>query len=222
MSDALRPPSTDAGARLAGLTLDAARPLLIVDVDEVLGLFLKGFTAFLADEGLELRLTSYALSSNMFRPGGLEPVTASQARDCFDRFFRDRCGHLEPTPGSAATLQRLSARASILILSNAPPQAEVLRAAWLRTHGFPYPFLLNDGPKGPVAAALAARVGAPSAFVDDLIPQLDSVAEHSPATATFQHVADPRLRPLAPRSDLHRRIDDWRELGAAIEESLRL
>jgi len=69
---------------------------------------------------------------------------------------------------------------------------------------------------------LAARVGAPSAFVDDLIPQLDSVAEHSPATATFQHVADPRLRPLAPRSDLHRRIDDWRELGAAIEESLRL
>jgi len=59
-----------------------------------------------------------------------------------------------------------------------------------------------------------------SAFVDDLIPNLDSVAEYSPTTATFQHVADLRLRPLAPRSERHPRIDDWAELGEAIERAI--
>ena len=48
-----------------------------------------------------------------------------------------------------------------------------------------------------------------------------SVAEHSPSTATFQHVADLRLRAFAPASDRHRRIDDWTELGAAIEAAVR-
>jgi hypothetical protein len=57
--------------------------------------------------------------------------------------------------------------------------------------------------------------------VDDLIPNLDSVADHSPATATFQHVADLRLRPYAPRSDRHPRIDDWAELGEAIQAAIR-
>jgi hypothetical protein len=57
--------------------------------------------------------------------------------------------------------------------------------------------------------------------VDDLLSNLDSVADHSPATATFQHVADLRLRPYAPRSERHPRIDDWAELGEAIEAAVR-
>lgn len=57
--------------------------------------------------------------------------------------------------------------------------------------------------------------------MDDLLHNLDSVADHAPATATFQHVADLRLRELAPASDRHRRIDDWAELGAAIEAAVR-
>jgi hypothetical protein len=57
--------------------------------------------------------------------------------------------------------------------------------------------------------------------VDDLLPNLDSVADHSPPTATFQHVADLRLRPYAPASDRHPRIDDWAELGEAIEAAVR-
>ena len=69
--------------------------------------------------------------------------------------------------------------------------------------------------------ALVAQTPHPSAFVDDLIPNLDSVADHSPSTATFQHVADERLRPLAPRSDRHPRIDDWGELADAIEAAIR-
>jgi hypothetical protein len=220
LTDALRQVPTTAEPRLVRLALDPGRPLVIVDVDEVLGLFLQGFVAFLRDEGIEVRLKSYALFENMFRPGGRQPVTGAEAKACFDRYFGGRCDDMEPAPGAAAALERLSRRASIVVMSNAPPQAEVLRAGWLRRHGLDYPLLLNDGPKGPRSAELAAQIGGRSAFIDDLIPQLDSVAEHSPATATFQHVADPRLRPLAPRSNRHLRIDDWRELGEAIEQAI--
>jgi hypothetical protein len=128
---------------------------------------------------------------------------------------------MEPAPGAVAALNRLKGRAELLILSNAPPDAERLRGQWLRRHGLPEALILSSGPKGPITAALVAQTQGPSAFVDDLLPNLDSVADHSPATATFQHVADERLRVFAPRSDRHRRIDDWAELGAAIEEAIR-
>ncbi|MFM1960998.1 MAG: hypothetical protein RL588_2515, partial [Pseudomonadota bacterium] len=60
-----------------------------------------------------------------------------------------------------------------------------------------------------------------SAFIDDMIPNLDSVAEHAPEIARFQTVADQRLRPMAPsRPDLHPRVDGWEALEAAIALSL--
>ena len=84
-----------------------------------------------------------------------------------------------------------------------------------------YPLLVNSGLKGPVAAALAAQASGPAAFIDDMIPNLDSVAEHAPEIARFQTVADVRLRPMAPsRPDLHPRIDGWEALEAAIAQSL--
>jgi hypothetical protein len=104
---------------------------------------------------------------------------------------------------------------------NAPAQARPLRSAWLKRHGLDYPLILNVGLKGPMTAALAAQTARRTAFVDDLLPNLDSVTEHAGGAATFQHVADERLRPLAPTApDRHRRIDDWVELGKAIETAL--
>ena len=144
-----------------------------------------------------------------------------EGRKLFDHFFANRCHEIEPAPGSIPALQRLARHAEILILSNAPADAERLRTEWLKQHGFDHPLILNTGPKGPIAAGLVAQTSCRSAFVDDLIPNLDSVADHCPQTATFQHVADERLRPLAPRSDRHRRIDDWAELGEAIEAAIR-
>lgn len=80
-----------------------------------------------------------------------------------------------------------------------------------------YPLLVNSGLKGPVSAVLAGQAEGPVVFVDDMIPNLDSVAEHAPEIARFQTVADTRLRPMAPsRPDLHPRIDGWTDLEAAI------
>ncbi len=205
---------------LESLGLASSRPLVIVDVDEVLGLFMLGFGAFVAEHGCELRFERFALFQNIYRPGATEHLDLAEGRKLFDEFFRSRCGEIEPAPGAVEALRRLERRAEILILSNAPAEAEALRGDWLKRHGLPRALILSSGPKGPVTAGLVAQTMGRTAFVDDLIPNLDSVAEHSPTTATFQHVADLRLRPLAPRSDRHRRIDDWTDLGEAIEASI--
>lgn len=207
--------------RFEALGLSPDRPLVVVDVDEVLGLFIKGFGDFLGLEGLDFRLERYGLFQNIFRPGAAEPIAEADAKALYDAWFRTRCGELEPAPGAIEALNRLSRHAEIVILSNAPAEAEALRIAWLRKHGLPHPLILNNGPKGPMTAGLTRQSRGRSAFIDDILSNLDSVAEHSPQTATFQHVADKRLQPLAPRSDRHRRIDDWKELGEAVMEAVR-
>lgn len=206
---------------LEDLGLSRERPLVLVDVDEVLGLFMQGFGDFLATHGLEMRIDRFALFQNIYRPGASEHLDLAEGKKLFDAFFAGHCHNLEPAPGAIDALNRLADHAEILILSNAPADAERLRTAWLRKHGLKHPLVLNSGPKGPIAAGLTAQTHHRTAFIDDLLPNLDSVAEHSPATATFQHVADLRLRDHAPRSERHQRIDDWRELGEAITRAIR-
>lgn len=207
--------------RLEALGLSIARPLVLVDVDEVLGLFMQGFGDFLQGRGLEMRIERFALFQNIYRPGATEHLDLVEGRKLFDDFFGGHCHEIEPAPGAIAALNRLAKSAEILILSNAPAEAERLRTEWLRKHGMDHPLILNSGPKGPIAAGLTEQTQQKTAFVDDLLPNLDSVADHSPTTATFQHVADLRLRPFAPVSARHPRIDDWAELGAAIEAAVR-
>lgn len=206
---------------LENLGISRARPLVIIDVDEVLGLFVKAFGDFLAERGLDLRIERFALLQNIFPAAGGPPIEREDARSLLEEFFRTRCADMEPVPGAIEALNRLGRRSEIVILSNAPPDAERLRSRWLVRHGLEHPLILNTGPKGPMAAGLVGQTPQRSAFVDDLLPNLDSVAEHAPATATFQHVADERLRPLAPAApDRHPRIDDWTELAAAIETAV--
>ncbi|WP_347340368.1 hypothetical protein [Phenylobacterium glaciei] len=207
--------------RLLDLGVDTTRPLLIVDVDEVLGLFMQGFGTFLEGRGLEFRVDKFALFQNIYLPGESEHLAIEDGRKHYEDFFRYGCGDMTPTPGGVQALQSLSEQAGIVILTNAPGPARLARARWLGRHGMDYPLILNTGPKGPLAAGLAEQAAGPAVFIDDLISNLDSVAESAPLVTRFQHVADPRLRPLAPaKPELHTRIDDWDELRAAIEQAI--
>ena len=213
----------DALTEASDLKIDPARPLLIVDVDEVLALFMVGFGRFLEPKGYEMRIDRFALFQNIYRAGATEHLDFTEGRTLFDDFFRFGHDHLEPTPHAADTLRALSQNASVVILTNAPDCGREPRAAWLARHGMDYPMVINQGAKGEAVAVLAARTSAPAAFVDDLLPNLESAAESAPQVHRFQLVADARLQPLAPSApDRHRRIDDWPTLRIAIARTLGL
>jgi hypothetical protein len=206
---------------LEACTVRPDTPLVIVDVDEVLARFMQGFGTFIARHGFELRFDRYALFQNIYRPGETQHLDLIAGRALFDDFFRDGAEDLLPAIGAADALADLSTRADVVILTNAPEHGRQARAKWLKTHGFDYPLVINSGPKGPSAAYLSERTASPSVFIDDLLPQLDSVAERAPWVNRFQMVADERLRPLAPSDpERHTRIDLWPDLKVAIEHKL--
>ena len=199
------------------------KPLVIVDVDEVLALFMVGFGRFLAPKGYEMRIDRFALFQNIYPAGATEHLDFAEGRILFDDFFRFGHDHLEPTPHAADSLRSLSREASVVILTNAPDCGREPRSAWLRRHGMEYPMVVNQGAKGEAVAVLAGRTTAPAAFIDDLLPNLESAAEAAPAVHRFQLVADHRLQPLAPSApERHQRIDDWPSLRTAIAGALGL
>lgn len=196
----------------ANALLDPARGLAIIDVDEVIGLFIAGFGRFLKTQGYELRFADYGLFKSIFVVGSAEPVERDQGKTLLDAFFGRGCDDIEPAPGAVSGLADLAGLAEVVILTNTPACGRELRGAWLARHGMPYPMIINEGPKGPAVRILADRVKGPVMFVDDLLHHLDSVAEAAPAVTRVQMVADPSLRPLAPSSPSHYRIDDWGDL----------
>jgi hypothetical protein len=202
-------------------TIAPGAPLVIVDVDEVLAQFMRGFGSFIGRHGFELRVDRFALFQNIYRPGETDHLDLIAGKVLFDDFFRDGADDLMPAEGAADALADLSTRAGVVILTNAPEHGRQARARWLKTHGFDYPLVINSGPKGPSAAQLSSRTSGPSVFIDDLLPQLESVAASAPEVTRFQMVSDERLRPLAPSApDRHARIDHWPQLKTAIEARL--
>ena len=192
--------------------VDPARGLAIIDVDEVIALFIAGFARFLGPHGYEFRLTRYGLLNNIYVSGAETQPDTAEARALFDRFFSHGCGDIDPAPGAVEGLASLAGLAEVVILTNAPETARELRGNWLKRHGMPYPMIINQGPKGPAVRTLANRVRGPVLFVDDLLSNLDSVAEAAPRVTRVHMIADPALRLVAPTNPNHRRIDDWTEL----------
>ncbi|MBE7217030.1 MAG: hypothetical protein INR64_01010, partial [Caulobacteraceae bacterium] len=179
----------DLRAACEGLAADPRRACVIVDVDEVLALFVQGFRAWLEARGYELRMESFRLFGAMHARGMDEPLERAEARALFDRFFAEGCADLPVTPDAPQALARLARRAQVVVLTAAPPQARAGRQGWLAANGLPYPLVFSDGVKGAAVRALHGAAGGPCAFVDDLLPNLDSVAAEAPEVARFQLVA---------------------------------
>jgi len=205
------------------LRIDPQAPLVIVDVDEVLAQFMRGFERFVVSQGYEMRLERFALFQNLYRAGESEPLDIVTGRRLFDAFFDLDRHEIEVAPGACESLRWLARRATIVILTNAPASSRPARARWLIENDLPYTLVVGQGPKGRAVAALAARTRGPAAFVDDLLANLESVAVEAPRVRRFQMVADERLRDLAPAArDRHQRIDDWPQLAEAIAHALEL
>jgi hypothetical protein len=87
-------------AEIADLRLDPAAPLVVVDVDEVLAMFVRGFERFLGGHGLEMRIDKFALFQNIFRPGADACIDLAEGQRLFNLFFEADVEDIDPAPGA--------------------------------------------------------------------------------------------------------------------------
>jgi hypothetical protein len=195
--------------QLQATQIDAARPLIITDADEVLLKFMQRVEHYLDTIGLWIDLSSFALSSNIKSKETNQPV---KVPTLIDDFFAAETPHIEAAEGAAQSLAALSAQAQIIVLTNLPAAHKQARIDNLSGHGMNYPVIVNSGLKGPAVKYLADKTGGPVFFLDDIPHNIDSVAEHAPDVHTIHFIADARLAKLIGKADgATARIDIWAE-----------
>lgn len=201
--------------------LDAERPLIICDADEVLFAFMAAFESYLNDTGHFFDWSSFALNGNIRRRSDSQPVEREQIPELLAGFFEARTATIAPIPGAAESLARLSRRGQVVVLSNLPSEQAPARREALLANGMDYPLVANSGPKGPAVHRLTAPIDAPSFFIDDGPNHHKSVAEHADHVRRLHMVADDRLaKLLGPAPHSHHRTDDWATAEAVIDTEL--
>jgi hypothetical protein len=204
----------------ATVPVTAGRPLLIVDADEVLLAFARGFDRFLNARGCYLDLASYRLHGNVRRSEDNVHLIDIEVTGLLDE-FREELDWLESIDGACETIASLRGTMDVVVVSNVSPAQAPARLKNLHALGLFAPLVANSGPKGPAVKTLARHAGKPAFFVDDVPIHHASVAELAPDVFRIHFVGDDRLKALMPTSPhAHLRADTWRDIDAFIRARL--
>lgn len=197
------------------------RPLIAVDVDEVLVIFTDHLDRYIRTLGYEMRLETYQLEGSIFPTGSTDPVPFDGCIELINRFFEVETEQQEAIPGGADCLAALAAHAQVVILTNVPRHGREGRRRNLDALNIPFPLIVNSGGKGKAMAWLAAKAGAPCAFIDDSVTQVASVAKHAPEVIRLHFAWAPAIRRLFPTcAEATCQVRDWAE--AEVELRARL
>ncbi len=215
------PADTLADLKAAGVM--RGRPLIAVDVDEVLVIFVEHLRRYIRTLGYEMRLERYQLEGSMFPLGSKDPIPFDACIELINTFFAHECETQEAISGGAAALASLSCDAQVVILTNVPKHARETRRRNLDALGLHYPLIVNAGGKGRAMAWLASMAEAPVAMIDDSSTQLESVAKHVPASirihfAEAEHIA--RLFPTCDHATCQ--VRNWPDCETALRGAMGL
>ncbi|MER9742463.1 MULTISPECIES: hypothetical protein [unclassified Mesorhizobium] len=199
------------------------RPLLILDVDDVVLEFIRPFPHFLKSRGFGLTLASFRLTGNIAETASGRLIEQPEVTALLGDFFDTQADWQSVTDGAEQALASLSDRVEIVLLTAMPHRHRAARRAHLDALGLPYPLLTTEMAKGPAVAKLRGSKGRPVAFVDDqptnLISARNSVAE----AHLFHLMADNSLRAfLPPVPDDIISVEDWHEAAPKIASALGL
>lgn len=209
--------------QLDALTIERDRPLIAVDADEVLVVFVDHLSRYIAGLGYEMRLDTWQLEGSIFEAETGDMVPFEGCIELIDRFFAAETAQQQPVPGGKAALDRLAERAQIVILTNVPAHGAEARRRNLDALGLTWPMIVNSGGKGRAMAWLAEACQAPIALVDDSSTQLQNVARDLPDSVRLHFIWAPFLQRLFPECPhATRQVRDWTEAEAALVELLGL
>ncbi|ESX23169.1 MULTISPECIES: hypothetical protein [unclassified Mesorhizobium] len=199
------------------------RPLLILDVDDVVLEFIRPFPHFLKSRGFGLTLASFRLTGNIAETASGRLIEQPEVTALLGDFFDTQADWQSVTDGAEQALASLGDRAEIVLLTAMPHRHRAARRAHLDALGLPYPLLTTEMAKGPAVAKLRGKNGRPVAFVDDQPANLIS-ARNSVADAHLFHLmADNSLRAfLPPVPDDIISVEDWHEAAPKIASALGL
>jgi hypothetical protein len=199
------------------------RPLLVLDVDDVVLEFIRPFPNFLKARGFGLTLASFRLTGNIAERATGRLVEQAEVTALLDEFFHTQADWQSITDGAADALATLGNRAEIIMLTAMPHKHRATRRAHLDALGLTYPLLTTEMAKGPAVARLRGKKRRPIAFVDDQPPNLVSARNSVADINLFHLMADNSLRAfLPPMPDDIVVVQDWHEAAPLIAETLGL
>lgn len=207
--------------QLRAVGLEPGRPLIAVDADEVLVIFVDHLARYIRTLGYEMRLERYELEGSIFPLGSDQPIPFDACIDLINRFFAQETEAQQAVPGGAEALAALSVEAQIVVLTNVPRAATDERRRNLAALGLGYPLVVNSGGKGRAMAWLSAAVGAPAAFIDDSVGQIESVAKHAPEVMRLHFAWAPHIARLFPTcAAATAQVRSWEEAEATLRARL--
>lgn len=208
--------------QIAELSLDD-RPLLVLDVDDVVLDFIGPFPRYLAANGFELRLDSFRLNGNILDIASGEPAAKERVAELIDAFFVAQAEWQHLIADAAETLAGFARDVEIVMLTAMPHRYRPVRRLHLDQLGLTYPLLTTEMAKGPAIRSLRGEKNRPVAFVDDQPRNLVSAMETVPDVHAFHLMSDNRLRPLLPPPPPGAHVvEDWRDAAPRIITALGL
>ncbi len=193
------------------------RPLLVLDVDEVLLEFIGPLCAFLNTVGFELKMDSFRLHGNIVAQDSGIAADKEAVTSLIDDFFHAQEKWQTPVEMAVETVAELAGTLEIVLLTAAPHRFRDRRRGLLDRIGFPYPLVTTEAAKGPAIAKIRGETGRPVAFVDDIPHNLVSVQNHVPDAALIHLMAHAKMRALLPPlGEPIRKADGWVHAGDMI------
>lgn len=205
-------------ARFAG-----ERPLVVLDVDDVLLHFVGPLLRYFEGNGCALRLQTFRLFGNVFDIETGAAVENDRVSALLDGFFALQTDWQTPVDGAAQAVATIAGKAEVVLLTAMPHHHRDTRRAFLDRIGLPYPLLTTRMAKGPAIRHLRGQSGRAVAFVDDMPHNLASARSAVAEASLFHLIADNSLRPLLPELPPDTAVAmDWREAGDGIAAALKL
>jgi hypothetical protein len=197
------------------------RPLLVLDVDDVILEFIRPFPGFLETRGLGLTLKSFHLTGNIAEKATGRLVEQTEVTALLDDFFDGQAEWQSVTDGAAEALATLGEHVEIVLLTAMYHRHRAVRRAHLDALGLTYPLLTTEMAKGPAIAKLRGTKERPVAFVDDQPPNLISARQSVADAHLFHLMADNSLRDfLPPLPDDFIVVQDWHDALPRIARAL--
>jgi hypothetical protein len=200
------------------------RPLLISDCDEVLLHMIVPFRDWLDEaHAIHFDFVHGDWGEALRHKHDGTQIERGRVWELLNGFFDTEMPRQQPIDGAVAAINRMSAFADVVILTNLMEDRAIPRAAQLRAVGIDFPVYCNQGGKGEKLASILADYNpSTTVFVDDLGHQHGSIAKHAPSVWRLQLVGEPLLSPRVEKDAMaHHRIDNWAEAEPWIAEKLR-